>query len=131
MSARKPRKRPYVPPPNEIKDEANRKVRHVKAKPSGGRSGNSKGGSYSPPKPTIKRTLVRLPIYFVLVAALQYVFMPDSKGVSDADKLTASLVMAVFVTIAFAPSIYLMERWNYTRWLRRAAGQANTKRGKE
>ena len=124
MASRKPRKREYVPPTHEVlnkKDVAPRKRGEgPQPGPRGAAAGRPRGYRVPPP-PSWRRTLRRLPIYFLLLFALQY-FLVDGKAAQDlttGQRVGLSALYALVVTIVFAPFMYWMERWSYGVQMRR------------
>ena len=126
MAAKKARKRAYIPPSSEV---VNRRETTSRAKPSGGAGGRASGrtnarGEYVYPTPSLQRTAKRLPVYFVLIFALQYYLLgTGSKPVDGSDRLVFALGQAALVTVFFAPFMHVMDRVAYNRYLKRS-GQA-------
>ena len=137
--ATKKRKRRYIPPANEVKhldegSDVNPRVRdtHVRTIHA------SKPGSGAPARgartnqleePSIRRTLKRLPIYFVLIFALQYYMAGFEKVVPDApDRARIAAQSAGIVTLAFAPFMHIMDRWTYNRLQKRAAASGSARK---
>ena len=77
------------------------------------------------PTPSLKRTLKRLPIYFVLILALQY-FLSRSEHPNDsaARLLAFAAAQAAIVTLVFAPFMHWMDKLSYNRWLKRSGKAA-------
>ncbi|MCW2921512.1 MAG: hypothetical protein JWL76_1386 [Thermoleophilia bacterium] len=132
MAAKKARKRAYIPPTVEV---VNRKERTTSA-PRVQRTQAARGGKagaraqYEYPKPSFRRTAKRLPIYFVLIFALQYWFAgQDSRGFDTQERLIFAAGSAAFVTALFAPFMHIMDKFAYNRYLRKTGQQptADTK----
>ncbi|MCW2961535.1 MAG: hypothetical protein JWM90_1922 [Thermoleophilia bacterium] len=70
------------------------------------------------PKPTLQRTLKRLPIYFLMIFALQY-FIIGGETDGTRERLTYAALQAAIVTIAFAPFMHMMDRFAYNRYVKR------------
>ncbi|MCW2955464.1 MAG: hypothetical protein JWO69_333 [Thermoleophilia bacterium] len=122
MAAKKARKRAYIPPTQEV---VNRREKTTTSRPAP-RSAQRPGGPRQPmpyPEPTLKRTLKRLPIYFLMIFALQY-FLQGKADVSTNERLFAAAVVAVMVTVAFAPFMHMMDRFAYNRYVKRSKGDA-------
>ena len=126
MAAKKARKRAYIPPSVEV---VNRKERTTSA-PRAQRTRGARGGAggaranYAYPKPSLKRTLKRLPVYFVLIFALQYFFAgQDQRGLDTQERLVFAGGSAAFVTVLFAPFMHIMDKFAYNRHLKRTGQQ--------
>ncbi len=126
MAAKKARKRAYIPPSAEV---VNRKERTTSA-PRVQRTQATRGGAggargqYVYPQPSLKRTLKRLPVYFVLIFALQYFFAgQDARGLDTQERLIFAAGSAAFVTVIFAPFMHIMDKFAYNRYLRRTGQQ--------
>ncbi|MEO6867310.1 MAG: hypothetical protein ABI200_04745 [Gaiellales bacterium] len=129
MAAKKARKRAYIPPAHEVinRREATETTRTVRASAPRPQRGSARG-EYVYPVPSWKRTLKRLPIYFVLIFALQfYLLGTGDKAVAGNDRLTFAILQAGVVTICFAPFMHMMDRFAYNRYLKRSGGAAATK----
>lgn len=125
MAAKKARKRAYIPPSNEVVNRRERAAAAPRVDRTQRAAQQQRGGkAFVPPKPSIGRTLKRLPLYFVLIFALQYWFA--GQNAKDADTMQRLLIAsssAAFVTIMFAPFMHVMDRFAYNRHLRRAGLQ--------
>lgn len=125
MAAKKTRKRAYIPPSNEVvnrreRTPARRAERAQRTQP--GRGGPRPAYAY--PQPSLRRTLRRLPIYFVLILALQYFLAPASaRDLPTSERLMLAASSAAFVTILFAPFMHVMDRFAYNRYLKRTGQQ--------
>lgn len=117
MTDRKPRKRAYIPPSHEVvnKREPTEQVRTVRNAPRGGAAGAGGKREFIMEPPTWRRTMRRVPVYMVMIFAMQYFF---TKG-SSQERLRDAAISAAAITVAFLPMMFLMERWQYTRWLRK------------
>ena len=73
------------------------------------------------PKPTLQRTLKRLPIYFLLIFALQFFFTKTKGDVSTVDRVLVAATLAAVVTVIFAPFMHMMDRFAYNRYQKRVA----------
>lgn len=117
---KKPRKREYLPPTHEVVNKKETAPRMRRSRPSSGGRG---GGQWRlPPEPSLRRTLRRLPIYFLILFALQFFLMGDQAekdNLSPAQRAFYASVTAGMVTLAFAPFMYWMERWSYRMQKRR------------
>jgi hypothetical protein len=132
MAAKKARKRAYIPPAHEV---VNRRERTAPSRtqraatPRGGAQGTG-GQAYQYPVPGIRRTLRRLPIYFVLIFALQYFLAgQEQQGMETSQRLMFAATTSAFVTVLFAPFMHVMDKWAYSRYLRRT-GQQPASQGK-
>jgi hypothetical protein len=128
MAAKKARKRAYIPPSNEVVNRRERPAAssRVDRNQRAAMSQRGAGGrqAYAYPKPSLQRTLKRLPIYFVLIFALQYFFAgQNAKDADTAQRLLIAVSSAAFVTILFAPFMHVMDRFAYNRYLRRTGQQ--------
>ncbi len=124
MSAKKTRKRAYIPPSNEV---VNRREPSSSARPQQRASrttaaprGASARQQYEYPQPSLRRTLRRLPIYFVLIFVLQYFFAGKGSDISTSQRLVVAAGSSAFVTIIFAPFMHVMDKFAYNRYLKRA-----------
>lgn len=125
MAAKKTRKRAYIPPSSEVvnRRERTETTRTERASTQRSQAGPRQHPGY--PVPSLKRTLRRLPIYFLMILALQYYLNPQK--LEGADRWIAAGVAAGIVTLIFAPFMHMMDRLAYNRWLKRQA--ASGKRG--
>jgi hypothetical protein len=125
MAAKKARKRAYIPPSSEVvnrreRTESTRTQRGSDMQRSTGRSAR---GAYEYPKPSLNRTLRRLPVYFLMIFALQYFLLgSDPKAPEGAEKLLLAGGTAAAVTLLFAPFMHMMDRMAYNRHQRRSVG---------
>ena len=131
MAAKKARKRAYIPPSAEV---VNRKERTTSSprvqRTQAARGAAGPRGQYNYPTPSLKRTLKRLPVYFVLIFALQYWFAgQDERGFDTQERLIFAAGSASFVTVLFAPFMHIMDKFAYSRYLRKTGQQppADTK----
>lgn len=115
MSAKKIRKRAYIPPSNEVQNRKERVVSKTERRPS-----NNSRANFVPPTPSIKRTAKRLPIYFVMVLALQFYLLNRAEpSRSNLDLLLFAGAQSAIVTLVLAPFMHLMDKTAYNRWLKR------------
>lgn len=128
MATKKPRKRAYIPPSHEVVHKQHR------AAGSTSRSARTApraraAGAYEYPVPSLSRTLRRLPVYFVLIFALQfYLLGTGAKVMSMADRAAFAALQAGLVTLMFAPFMHVMDRFAYNRYLKRSGGAPATQR---
>lgn len=126
MAAKKARKRAYIPPSSEVVKRKERttsspRVQRTQATRGGAASAR---GQYVYPQPSLKRTLKRLPVYFVLIFALQYWFAgQDARGFDTQERLVFAAGSAAFVTVLFAPFMHVMDKFAYNRYQRRTGQQ--------
>jgi hypothetical protein len=113
MASRKPRKRAYTPPQNEVSNKRQHAPRSKSARGGGTRN------SYQPQPPSWRRTLRRLPIYFIIIFGLQYFVLKSAEDLSKNERLLQALGTAAIVTLAFAPFMHLMDRMSYNRWAKK------------
>lgn len=118
MAAKKTRKRAYIPPSSEV---VNRRERTETTRTERVSTQRAQGPQRHPgyPVPSLGRTLRRLPIYFVMILALQYFLNPQK--LEGADRWIASGIAAGVVTLIFAPFMHMMDRLAYNRWQKRQA----------
>lgn len=120
MAAKKARKRAYIPPANEVinrreRSETTRTVRTERASRAA-----AARGEYVYPTPSLRRTLRRLPIYFILIFALQYYLLgTGEKSLTGSERFTFASIQAGLVTVCFAPFMHMMDRFAYNRYLKR------------
>ncbi len=123
MAAKKARKRAYIPPSAEVVNRKERTTSSPRVQRTQAHRGNARA-AYEYPTPSIKRTLKRLPIYFVLIFALQYWFAgQDARGFDTQERLIFAAGSAAFVTVLFAPFMHVMDKFAYNRYLRRTGQQ--------
>lgn len=127
MAAKKARKRAYIPPSSEVvnkreRTETTRTHRATASRPASGGAGAR--GVYEYPKPSLGRTLRRLPVYFLLILALQYYLNPQK--LDGGDRWIASAMAAGIVTLIFAPFMHVMDRFAYNRYQRRHGSTQGT-----
>lgn len=129
MAAKKARKRAYIPPSHEVINRRERdETTHTRSAPRQSRD-TARGAAraaYEYPQPTIRRTLRRLPLYFVLIFGLQYFL---SREDATSARLLQAAAQAAIVTIAFAPLMHVMDRFAYNRWLKRSGKAPQTRSG--
>lgn len=125
MATRKTRKRAYIPPSSEV---VNRRERTETTRTERARQRTQPGPRQNAgyPVPSFGRTLRRLPIYFVMILALQYYLNPQK--LEGGDRWMAAALAAGIVTLIFAPFMHMMDRLAYNRWLKRQQA-ASDKRG--
>lgn len=124
MAAKKARKRAYIPPSSEVVNRKERATTGPRTQRTQATRGAGARGQYVYPTPSLKRTLKRLPVYFVLIFALQYFFAgQDPKFDTTNEKLVFAAGSAAFVTILFAPFMHVMDKFAYNRYLRRTGQQ--------
>lgn len=122
MAAKKARKRAYIPPSSEVVNKRERSETTRTHRSSAPRSqGRGARGPVAYPSPSLGRTMKRLPIYFVMILALQYYLNPQK--LDGSERLLASAAAAGIVTLIFAPFMHMMDRLAYNRYLKRS-GQA-------
>lgn len=131
MAAKKARKRAYIPPSAEV---VNRRERTTTSRtlrtsaPRAARGGTGSRVEQAYPTPSIGRTLKRLPIYFVLIFALQfYLLGTGKKPIGGSERLLFAAAQAGVVTLCFAPFMHVMDRFAYNRHLKRTGQQPATK----
>jgi hypothetical protein len=121
MAAKKARKRAYIPPSSEIVNRRERTAETRTTRATAQRSTGGARGVHPYPTPSLNRTLRRLPIYFVMIFALQYWLLSrEAKGPEGTELLLASAASAGLVTVIFAPFMHMMDRLAYNRHLRRS-----------
>lgn len=128
MSKRKQRKSAYIPPAHEIVNKrqratTTRTIRRSRTATGAGPDGAVKGprGRTLEP-PSWRRVARRAPIYYLLFFALQYITVTkDASGhvLSSSERFQGAGVLAALMTLAFVPMMLLMERWQYSRWVKR------------
>lgn len=123
MAAKKARKRAYIPPANEV---VNRRERSAPSR--GQRTNQSRQAARGAqvreyPVPSVGRTLRRLPLYYLLIFALQYFFAAGKQDVDTAQRIAVAAASAAFVTILFAPFMHVMDKFAYGRHLKRTGQQ--------
>jgi hypothetical protein len=125
MAAKKARKRAYIPPSSEVvnKRERSETTRTVR---STAQRGGAKG-SYEYPTPSLTRTLKRLPVYFLMLFALQYFLLNNEGKVDGFDLVVAAAATAGLVTVVFAPFMHMMDRMAYNRYLRKTGADTDKK----
>jgi hypothetical protein len=122
MAAKKTRKRAYIPPANEV---VNRRERTAPSRAQRTAQRGARGSqAYQYPTPGLRRTLRRLPIYFLLIFALQYFLVgQEQRDMETSQRLMFAATTSAFVTILFAPFMHVMDRWAYNRYMRRTGQQ--------
>jgi hypothetical protein len=124
MAAKKARKRAYIPPSSEVVTRKERTAPAPRVQRAQASRGTQARGQYVYPTPSLKRTLKRLPVYFVLIFALQYWFAgQDARGFDTQERLVFAAGSAAFVTVLFAPFMHVMDKFAYNRYLRRTGQQ--------
>lgn len=128
MAAKKTRKRAYIPPSNEVVNRRERTpARRAERVHRTQQGRGSARQPYAYPQPSLRRTLRRLPIYFVLIFALQYFLAPASaQDLPTSERLMLAASSAAFVTVLFAPFMHVMDRFAYNRYLKRTGQQSTT-----
>jgi hypothetical protein len=121
MAAKKARKRAYIPPASEVvnkreRSETTRTQRTSAPRAQGGRP------AYEYPTPSLRRTLKRLPVYFLMIFALQYFLLSREGKVEGTDLFVAAAATAGLVTVIFAPFMHMMDRMAYGRYQRKLGG---------
>jgi hypothetical protein len=129
MAEKKTRKRAYIPPSSEVVNRKAHTTSSARSRPAGRSGGaganNPRSANYVYPTPSLKRTLKRLPIYFLLIFALQvWLLGNDKKDISTSDRVLFAAAQAANVTIVFAPFMHWMDKLSYNRWLKRTGGTA-------
>ena len=127
MAAKKTRKRAYIPPSSEVvnRRERTESTRTHRSTATRQQRGGSAGKAYVYPVPSWKRTAKRLPIYFVLIFALQYYLLGSGeKPLAGSERLTFAAMQAGLVTLCFAPFMHMMDRFAYNRYLKRSGAAA-------
>lgn len=125
MASKKRRKRAYIPPANEVVNQRERSNGQARVQKTTAKS-NARGARTQPqyPVPSLARTARRLPIYFVMIFALQYwVIGSEQPDLATGQRLMQSGMIAAFITVLFAPFMHIMDKWAYTRYLRRTGQQ--------
>ncbi|MCW2928418.1 MAG: hypothetical protein JWM86_2386 [Thermoleophilia bacterium] len=130
MAAKKARKREYIPPSSEVVNRRERTHQTVRTqRPAASARGGSARQVAPYPEPSLKRTLKRLPIYFVMIFALQYYLLGSgSKTLEGSERLLFAAGQAGLVTLIFAPFMHVMDRFAYNRYLKRT-GKAPAPKG--
>ena len=126
MAAKKARKRAYIPPANEVvnrREHATSAPRRPRPAAAQGRGPQRGGQQYQYPVPSMRRTLRRLPVYFLLIFALQYFFTGQGKDIDTQQRLVVAAASSAFVTIIFAPFMHVMDKFAYNRYLKRTGQQ--------
>jgi hypothetical protein len=131
MARRKARKSAYIPPQSETD---RRKQRAPTSSRASGRASTSRAQARVPQPPSWKRTLRQAPIYFVVVAGLNFLLSPhkDSAGhaLSQGDRLLLSIYPSIAVVLAFVPFMYFLERNRWRRYeAQQGKGDVGTGRG--
>jgi hypothetical protein len=131
MTARKPRKRAYIPPPTEVDNRKERASgagsRRVGAVKGAGRTSTGAGGRamYTlpngrkipvPPEPSVMRTLKQLPIYFALVVAFYYFMGP--KGTTSDARLIGGVSQGAILIVVITPMMLWLDKRRYRQYLR-------------
>lgn len=111
MARRKAKKTAYIPPAHEIENKREHKPRAQRAQ----RSSRGAGRRREPPPPSWRRVLKKLPLYFLLLFALQYSLSGNQYDDNGA-RAFAAAVQAAVVSVAFLPFMYYLERGQYRRW---------------
>jgi hypothetical protein len=128
MAEKKTRKRAYIPPSHEVVNRKEHTTSTARSRPAGrpaSGANNPRSANYVYPTPSLKRTLKRLPVYFLLIFALQvWLLGNDKKGISTADRVLFAAAQAAIVTIVFAPFMHWMDKLSYNRWLKRSGKAA-------
>jgi len=115
MATRKPRKREYIPPVHEVVNKKDA-VRTKRPAPAVSR----RSPDWRPPEPTWRRTLRRVPVYFVLLFGLNWFMMSGAKTDYTRNEIvTQSLLTAALYAVLFIPILYWMERWTYSKSIKR------------
>jgi len=141
MSAKKSRKRAYIPPNSEVVNRRERTTTTSTRSPArssrgggGGGRGNARAearANYEYPTPSLQRTAKRLPIYFVLIFALQFYLLGTGKdALQGGDRLQYAAIQSGVVTLVFAPFMHMMDRLAYSRYLKRSGRTAPVKPAK-
>jgi hypothetical protein len=126
MAAKKARKRAYIPPSSEVVNRRERTSTPRSQRTTAAKSQRG-GAAYAYPQPSLRRTLRRLPIYFLLIFALQYFIVGmEQEALSTSERLRFAASTAAFVTVLFAPFMHVMDRFAYNRYLKRTGQQAAT-----
>ena len=130
MAAKKTRKRAYIPPSHEVVNRRERAEGTTSTRPAPRTTRGAHRSSraeYEYPEPSIRRTLKRLPIYFVLIFAMQsYLRYLDDKDAALGSILAWAAVQGAIVTIVFAPFMHMMDRFAYNRHQKRRPAAADT-----
>jgi hypothetical protein len=127
MAAKKARKRAYIPPSSEVVNKRERAETTRTVRSSAQRSGGGGRGSYEYPTPSLGRTLKRLPIYFLMLFALQYFLLNNEGKVDGIDLVIAAGATAGLVTLVFAPFMHMMDRMAYNRYQRKMGAGSDKK----
>ncbi len=127
MAAKKARKRAYIPPSNEVLNRREHSGPRVQRTVKSSGRGAARQ-QYEYPKPSLQRTLKRLPIYFVLIFGLQYFFVGQQGDYDTAQRMVAAGTSALFVTVLFAPFMHIMDKFAYNRYLQKTGQQQQATR---
>jgi hypothetical protein len=129
MADKKTRKRAYIPPTSEVVNRkerttvtSSRPARGAASAPRG--ANNPRSANYVYPTPSFKRTAKRLPIYFLLIFALQYWQYGSHDDVNATSRTLMALGTAAAITLVFAPFMHWMDKLSYNRWLKRSGKTA-------
>jgi hypothetical protein len=123
MAAKKARKRAYIPPSSEVVNRRER-TQSQRTQRSTAPKAQRGGAAYAYPQPSLRRTLRRLPVYFLLIFALQYFIVGmEQESLSTRERLQFAASTAAFVTVLFAPFMHVMDRFAYNRYLKRTGQQ--------
>ena len=123
MARRKARKSAYIPPQSET---VNRRQRSPTTRTAaGGSRGSRTSNARVAQPPSWKRVFRQVPIYYVLIAGVNFVLTPghDKAGhvLHTAARLRLSLGSSLLVVLAFVPLMYFLDR---RRWERDNPGAA-------
>lgn len=125
MAAKKTRKRAYIPPSAEVvnRRERTETIRtHHSSATRAQRGAAGARGAYVYPTPSWKRTAKRLPVYFLLIFAMQYFLLGQEGNIDGSARVIAAAGFAFVITLCFAPFMHMMDRFAYNRYVKKSGG---------
>ncbi len=130
MSTRKPRKRPYTPPPSEHaarKSADERRTVRVQRADKGDRFYMTPNGRRMPipPQPTFRRLFRQLPFYFIVMLLVAYFTIPFEGDVTAQARVTVAAVQAAPIALLMLPMLYYLDRARWNRYLRNTTQKAS------
>lgn len=126
MAAKKARKRAYIPPTSEVVNRRERtETTRTHRSTATARPQRGARTPYEYPVPSWRRTLKRLPVYFILIFFMQWYLLGREGKVSGDDRIVAALGFAALITVCFAPFMHMMDRMAYNRHLKRTGKHAS------
>jgi hypothetical protein len=127
MSAKKSRKRAYIPPSHEVVNRRERTESTRTLRTSAPRANRTPGtAAREIPPPSWSRTLKRLPIYALLIFGMQFYLLGQEHKLDTQHRLIAAAGFAAVITLCFAPFMHMMDRMAYNRQQKRT-GNAEPK----